>query len=152
MDYAHRRGIVHRDLKPANILLGGASGGRESAGSAGADGPRTGGLTSAARQVPKITDFGLAKRTESDSGQTRTGNILGTPSYMAPEQAVGKHSEVGPGSDIYSLGAILYDLLTGRPPFKGETILDTLQQVQQNDPLPPRRLQPTVPHDLEIIC
>ena len=146
MDYAHRRGIVHRDLKPANILL--ASGGRQSAGNAAT----TGGLTSAARQVPKITDFGLAKRVEGDSGQTRTGNILGTPSYMAPEQATGRNREVGPGADIYSLGAILYDLLTGRPPFKGETILDTLQQVQTNEPLPPRRLQPTVPRDLETIC
>jgi tetratricopeptide (TPR) repeat protein len=127
MDYAHRRGIMHRDLKPANILLT-------------SDG------------VPKITDFGLAKRFDEDASQTRTGAILGTPSYMAPEQAAGKSKEVGPPADIYALGSILYELLTGRPPFRGETVLDTIKMVQSAEPLPPTRLHAKVPRDLETIC
>jgi tetratricopeptide (TPR) repeat protein/tRNA A-37 threonylcarbamoyl transferase component Bud32 len=127
MDYAHKQGIVHRDLKPANILMAAA--------------------------VPKITDFGLAKKLEEkDTGHTREGSILGTPSYMAPEQAAGKNKDIGPGADIYALGAILYDLLASRPPFRGETVMDTLQQVIHAEPLPPRRLQPRCPRDLEIIC
>src|SRR5262249_42587498 len=89
---------------------------------------------------------------EGDSGQTGTGAILGTPSYMCPEQAQGKTKEVGPGADVYALGAILYDMLTGRPPFRGETVLDTLQQAQTVAPVPCRRLQPKVPIDLETIC
>jgi serine/threonine-protein kinase len=127
MDYAHKNGIIHRDLKPANILLT-------------ADG------------TPKIGDFGLAKKLEEDAGQTRTGTVLGTPSYMSPEQAEGKIAEVGPLSDVYSLGAILYDLLTGRAPFKGTTILETLEQVRTREPVPPVQLQPGVPRDLETIC
>ncbi len=127
MHYAHERGIIHRDLKPANVLLT-------------PDG------------TPKITDFGLAKRLEEDTGQTRDGAIMGTPSYMAPEQAEGKTKELGPPADIYSLGAILYDLLTGRPPFRGETVLDTLEQVRSQEPLRPSRLQPKMPPDLETIC
>jgi serine/threonine-protein kinase len=128
MDFAHQRGIIHRDLKPANILV-----------------TRDG--------VPKITDFGLAKRFEDKGeGHTRTGAIMGTPSYMAPEQAQGRTKYSGPAADIYSLGAILYDMLTGRPPFQGTTLLETLQQVQKLDPVPPKRLQPTIPFDLQTIC
>ena len=131
--YAHEQGIVHRDLKPANVLIQPAAG--------------IGGLG-----VPKIADFGLAKQTDTDSGLTRTGTILGTPSYMAPEQASGHSHAVGPEADIYALGAILYDVLTGRPPFRGTNMLDTLEQVRSRDPLPPSQLQPGVARDLETIC
>ena len=124
---AHARAIVHRDLKPANVLLT-------------ADG------------TPKITDFGLAKWLGSDSGLTRTESIMGTPSYMAPEQAGGKTREVGPAADVYALGAILYELLTGRPPFRGTTVLETLEQVKSAEPVPPSRLVPGLPRDLETIC
>jgi hypothetical protein len=127
MHHAHRQGIVHRDLKPANVLL-------------------------AADGTPKITDFGLAKRLEVPSGQTRTGAVVGTPGYMAPEQAGGKNREVGPAADVYALGAILYECLTGRPPFRGATVLETLEQVWTREPVPPSRLQPKVSRDLETIC
>lgn len=136
MHYAHQRGIVHRDLKPANILLG----------------INPGNLPGTAFGVPKVTDFGLAKRMDVDLRQTHTGAILGTPSYMAPEQAGGRIREIGPATDIYALGAILYDMLTGRPPFKANTLADTLQQVQMSEPVPPVRLQPNTPKDLETIC
>jgi tetratricopeptide (TPR) repeat protein len=124
---AHQRGIVHRDLKPGNILLTG-------------DG------------TPKVADFGLAKRLDDPAGQTASGDILGTPSYMAPEQAGGKHRPVGPAADTYALGAILYDLVTGRPPFKAASAMGTVWQVLHQEPVPPRQLQPKLPCDLETIC
>jgi tetratricopeptide (TPR) repeat protein/tRNA A-37 threonylcarbamoyl transferase component Bud32 len=127
LDFAHRHGIVHRDIKPANILL-------------------------AADGTPKITDFGLAKRLEADEGHTGTEAILGTPTYMAPEQASGKARQVGPAADVYALGAVLYDLLTGQPPFKGDSVLDTLHMVQNAEPVPPTRLRKKLPRDLETIC
>ncbi len=127
MEYAHQRDIVHRDLKPPNILLT-------------SDG------------VPKITDFGLAKNLGEESSQTQSGSIMGTPSYMAPEQAQGRTHDVGPLADVYALGAILYETMVGRPPFKGESILDTLEQVSTQQPVPPSKLRLKVPRDLETIC
>ena len=127
MDAAHKAGIVHRDLKSVNILFT-------------ADG------------VPKVTDFGLAKRLEVDEGQTHTGQVMGTPSYMAPEQARGDTKKVGPPADIYALGAILYEMLTGRPPFKGVSAMDTVKQVIEVEPVAPSRVQYRVPRDLETIC
>ena len=124
---AHRVGIVHRDLKPGNVLFD-------------ADG------------VAKVADFGLAKRLEADDGQTLTGQVMGTPSYMAPEQARGLNREVGPAADVYALGALLYEMIAGRPPFKGSNSSDTLLQVVSQDPVPPSRLQPKLPRDLETIC
>ncbi|MBY0525199.1 MAG: protein kinase [Gemmataceae bacterium] len=152
MHYAHQHGIVHRDLKPANILLAAGAeqelGGRKKKGSSFSLGPdsTTTGL------VPKITDFGLAKRLDSHMGNTQTGAVMGTASYMAPEQAGGKAKEVGPAADVWALGAILYELLVGRPPFDGETPMDTMMRVMADDPVPPSKLNARVPRDLETIC
>jgi serine/threonine protein kinase/tetratricopeptide (TPR) repeat protein len=152
IDHAHRQGIVHRDLKPGNILLASKEPRPES------PEPKTGrptGLSTLDSQLPtpKITDFGLAKRLDDDDlNRTGTGSVLGTPTFMAPEQAAGRTRDIGPAADIYALGAILYDLLTGRPPLRGESVVDTLQLVQTAEPVPPSRLQPRVPRDLETIC
>jgi tRNA A-37 threonylcarbamoyl transferase component Bud32 len=145
---AHLKGIVHRDLKPANVLLQGT-------------GDRGQGTEAKKESVqlfpvpcplsPKIADFGLARRMDV-SGHTATGAIVGTPSYMAPEQAASDRQAVGPPSDVYALGAILYELLTGRPPFKGPTPLDTVLQVLHDEPVAPTQLQPRTPADLEGIC
>jgi WD40 repeat protein len=124
---AHRLGIVHRDLKPANILL-------------------------AADGTPKITDFGLAKGIGLETGLTRSDAIIGTPAYMAPEQAKGQGRDAGPAADIHALGAILYELLTGLPPFRAATALETLERVRSAEGIPPRRLDPKLPRDLETIC
>jgi WD40 repeat protein/serine/threonine protein kinase len=146
---AHQHGVVHRDLKPANILMAREP---EPAGEPGPPGTSSSRTPSVMLGVPKVTDFGLAKQLDTDSGHTQSGSIMGTPSYMAPEQAQGKRREIGPLSDVYGLGAILYELLTGRPPFRGSTLLETLEQVRSQEPVPPRRLNPKVPRDLETIC
>jgi serine/threonine protein kinase/Tfp pilus assembly protein PilF len=157
--YAHESGVVHRDLKPANILLQPIATkntkshekeeqSREEVGSF----PFCDFSCFSWPFVPKVTDFGLAKQVDRDAGQTRTGAVLGTPSYMAPEQAAGRSRDPDPRTDVYALGAILYELLTGRPPFRGTTMLETLEQVRSQEPVSPSRLQPNVPRDLETIC
>jgi hypothetical protein len=149
MHHAHERGVVHRDLKPANILLAGVRG--QGSGVRGeADAPST--LTPDPWPLtPKITHFGLAKRLDVEAGHTQSGEILGTPSYMAPEQAMGK-KDIGAPADVYALGAILYELLTGEPPFKGPTPFDTLMAVLSCEPRPVRQMESSVPRDLETIC
>jgi hypothetical protein len=139
MQAAHERGVIHRDLKPANVLLSASSTRAEEWGMPGFG-------------IPKITDFGLAKRMDVPSSQTRTEHVMGTPSYMAPEQAKGQSKQVGPATDIYALGAILYRLLTGRPPFLADGVIETVRQVAEEEPVAPRQVQPTVPVDLETIC
>jgi WD40 repeat protein/predicted Ser/Thr protein kinase len=125
--HAHQRGILHRDIKPGNILLDAAG-------------------------APYVTDFGLAKHVEAATAHTLSGAVVGTPSYMAPEQARGHSKRLTTVADVFGLGAVLYELLSGQPPFKGETPLDTLQQVLTREPVPPSRLRPGVPRDLEVIC
>jgi eukaryotic-like serine/threonine-protein kinase len=152
---AHDKNIVHRDLKPGNVLLA-VDSGEQIGGHSTMVGDEptidsSNGLHNP-EQSFKITDFGLAKRVDDDSGRTIDGSVMGTPSYMAPEQARGELKAVGPLADVWALGAILYELLTGRSPFKGSTVLDTLEQVRANDPVPVRQLQPKVPPDLETIC
>ena len=127
IDAAHRQQIVHRDLKPANVLL-------------------------AEDGTPKIADFGLAKRLDDEHGQTQSGAIMGTPSYMAPEQAGSHTGTIGPSADIYALGALLYEMVTGRPPFRAASALETVVQVVSEEPVAPGRLQPGLPVDLETIC
>jgi WD40 repeat protein len=144
VDVAHQAGVVHRDLKPANVLLARGD---------PVHGIKLGSSPEAAVPYqPKVTDFGLAKLLKDEAGRTASGAILGTPSYMAPEQAGGRNRAVGPAADVYALGAILYELLTGRPPFRAATAMDTLLQVLSEEPVPPRRLQPQLPRDLETIC
>jgi len=125
--FAHQRGTLHRDLKPQNVLIDDAD-------------------------QPRITDFGLAKFMAEDSRLTQTGVVMGSPSYMPPEQAAGRQEEIGPHSDVYSLGAMLYELLTGQPPFRGATAMATLRQVLETEPVPPRRVKADVPPDLETTC
>jgi WD40 repeat protein/tRNA A-37 threonylcarbamoyl transferase component Bud32 len=127
INYAHRQGTLHRDLKPSNILID-------------------------AFDQPRVTDFGLAKRIEASGQLTATGSLMGTPSYMSPEQAGADGAKVGPASDVYSLGAVLYELVTGRPPFLGESLVATLNQVLNAEPVSPRLLNPNIPRDLETIC
>jgi len=153
IQHAHEQGVVHRDLKPANILISAEGGTRKLE-------PQPESSSDSALRIsrsgldPKVTDFGLARWVEAgdSSNATRDGDIVGTPSYMAPEQAGGVVRNLGPSCDIYALGAILYELLTGRPPFRGTTAFETVMQVRAMDPVPIHRLQPGVPRDLETIC
>jgi hypothetical protein len=137
MQAAHARSVIHRDLKPANVLLTLESCNQAHPGAIG---------------TPKITDFGLARQLDADSGETQPGAVMGTPSYMAPEQAGGRAHEAGPPADVYALGAILYECLTGRPPFRGGSVAETLVLVRTADPVPISRVRTRVPRDLETIC
>jgi len=126
VQHAHDIGVIHRDIKPANVLFRG--------------------------NTPKLADFGLARQLNSNSGITHTGEVLGTPGYMSPEQALGHQEGIGVPSDIYGLGAVLYEMLTGIPPFRAATAVETLRLVVEQDAIPPRRLQPSIPRELEVIC
>lgn len=139
VQHAHSRGVLHRDIKPGNVMLVDTSSGTTSNQAQG-------------RLTPKLTDFGMAKLQESLCEETRTGSTIGTPAYMAPEQAAGRVREIDSRTDVYALGAVLYELLTGQPPFQGKTPVDTLRRVLDDDPAPIRRLRADVPLDLEAIC
>src|SRR5262245_6540139 len=125
--YAHQRGILHRDIKPANILLD-------------------------SKGEPHVTDFGLAKIAESDANVTQTNAFMGSPAYMSPEQAAGQTRNLTTASDVYSLGAVFYELLTGRPPFQGENALDVMQQAAGREPIAPRTIHAPIDRELETIC
>jgi serine/threonine protein kinase len=145
MHAGHQQQVVHRDLKPANVLLSPVK-------PTGTDPEPGKDRLPLSNYIPKVTDFGLAKRLDDVAGPSVSGAIMGTPSYMAPEQAQGRSKEAGPAADVYALGAILYECLTGRPPFKAPTQLETLLQVLNEEPVPPRKLQSKTPRDLETIC
>jgi WD40 repeat protein/serine/threonine protein kinase len=152
VQHAHERGVVHRDLKPANVLLQKQSTTDDTDDTDKKKQVNSSSVSSVVDSLPKITDFGLARRLQRDVGLTATGAVVGTPGYMAPEQARGRSKEAGPAADVYALGAILYECLARRPPFLGESIVETLRQVLYDEPIPPRRLRPGCPRDLENIC
>ena len=152
VEHAHQHGILHRDLKPSNILLGNSEPGTRNPEPKTEHPDRGSGFRVPGSELePKVTDFGLAKRLDATHTLTSTGAVVGTPSYMAPEQAGGR-KDLTPAADVYSLGAILYELLTGRPPFQAAHPVDTLLLVLEQEPVRPRDLNPTVPRDLELIC